>query len=216
MGWQRTEFERIAATLPDAAVRPHGSVVHPDATDGWSDLDLQLATDGPIPADVIAAGAGLWAYEDVRTPTRETCRMVLRDGRRIDLSLSGSGRIDGLHPAPDNDFRFIAAMAATKIGRGDLLIGGHLTLELIRSCLVVAMQLRDRDLGTAIHRTGSDRDRYAARAMKLATVPLTATPRPNVVEQAARLYSDWRLELDPAYRSDWSPLDSLIERGIGQ
>ncbi|GAB3927596.1 hypothetical protein GCM10027613_43570 [Microlunatus endophyticus] len=118
MGWQRTEYERIAAALPAVAVRPHGSVVLPDASDGWSDLDLKLTADDPIPAGVISGGAGLWAYEDVRTPTRETLRMVLRDGRRIDLTVSGAGRIDGLQPAPDNDFRFIAAMAATKIGRG--------------------------------------------------------------------------------------------------
>lgn len=216
MDWQSDHFEQVAAALPDVAVELHGSATDRKRLDGWSDLDLRLTTSGQVPVALLTAGSDVWAYEDVRTPTAEICRMVLADGRRVDVSINGTGRITGLESAPDNEIRFVASMAATKLGRGDQLIGGHLTLELIRSCLVIAMQLRDRDLGTTVHRHGSDRDRYADQAMSLANLPLTITPRPNIVEQATGLYAAWRAELDPGYRQNWSGLAALIERGLQQ
>ncbi|QGN32491.1 hypothetical protein [Microlunatus sp. Gsoil 973] len=211
--WQHAEFQRIAAALPGVDADPHGSFGQQDRLDGWSDLDLRLTTDEPIPA-VALFGDAPWAYEDVRADTAEVCRTVLTDGRRIDVSITGAGRIQGLSAAPDNDVRFLAAMAAAKLGRGDRLIGGHLTLELLRACLVVAMQLRDRDLGTTVHRTGGARDRYAELVMSLAAVPLTVSPRPNIVERAVEVYATWRTELDPGYVSWWSPLVGLIDRGL--
>jgi hypothetical protein len=211
--WQHGELRRIAAALPTAHVEAHGSVADGGPLDGWSDLDLRLTTDQPVPVSTLFGGEP-WAVEDTREPDREVCRAVLPDGRRIDVSITGSGRITGLSPAPDNDVRFLAAMAASKLGRGDQLIGGDLTLELLRSCLVVAMQLRDRDLGTTVHRTGSARDRYAEVVMSLAAVPLTISPRPDIVEQAVRLYATWQAELDPGYVSCWSPLTGLIDRGL--
>lgn len=214
MDWQRSEVARIAAVLPDADVHVHGSATDPGTLDGWSDLDLRIITDRPVPISVLAPDAGLWAYEDVRTADSEVCRTVLPDGRRIDVSIGGTGRVEGLHPAPDNDVRFIAALAAAKLGRGDQLIGGHLVLELLRACLLVAMQLRDRDLGTTVHRVGSARDRYADLAMELAAQPLTITPRPNIVERSAELYATWRAELDPDYLPNWVPLTELINRGL--
>lgn len=214
MGWQRTEFERIAAALPEAAVQLHGSATDPALTDGWSDLDLRMITDRPVPVEVVESGLNVWAYEDVRTPESEVCRTVLSDGRRVDISISGAGRLTGLEPAPDNEIRFVASMAAAKLGRGDQLIGGHLTLGLLRECLVVAMQLRDRDLGTTVHRAGSDRDRYAEAVTELAAGPLTITPRPNIVERAVGVYASWRSELEPDYLPDWRPLARLIDRGL--
>lgn len=214
MDWQRPEAERIAAALPDVDVQVHGSASVPDRLDGWSDLDLRMVTDRPVPIGALLADADVWAYEDVRGTDSEVCRTVLSDGRRIDVSISGAGRIDGLCPAPDNDVRFIAALAASKLGRGDQLIGGHLLLELLRACLVVAMQLRDRDLGTTVHRAGGARDAYADQVTELAAYPLTITPRPNIVERAAELYATWRSELQANYSPDWAPLTELIDRGL--
>ncbi|WP_139142446.1 hypothetical protein [Humibacillus sp. DSM 29435] len=48
-----------------------------------------------------------------------------------------------IRPA-DNGFRVLAALAADKHGRGNRLIGLHLTMVLIMACLVQAMLLRDR------------------------------------------------------------------------
>ena len=53
-----------------------------------------------------------------------------------------------------NDFWFMATVAITKVARNDLLIGTHLTLDLIRNCLVLKMIQRDQIKRTRIHRTG--------------------------------------------------------------
>lgn len=54
---------------------------------------------------------------------------VLRDGRRVDPSVDG-GPVRAPSLSADNDVRFVAALAATKLSRGDWLIRLHLTLEL--------------------------------------------------------------------------------------
>ena len=110
--------------------------------------------------------------------------------------------------------RFLAALAATKFGRHDRLIGTHLLLELLQACLVQAMLLRDRDEGTHIHRTGSARDILAADVARIARLPLDPRIRPNVVERTAELYGQWRSELEPGYQPDWSGLTAVITRGL--
>jgi hypothetical protein len=234
MCWQTRMYERIATVLGDrGSVRLHGSTAEPGSLDGWSDLDLRLTLSEPVPVPLITGGGRVWAYDDVITTDRQICRLVLDDGRRLDLSVDGPGRITGLPPdgtgigtgtgtgkngqpdtVADNDIRFLAAMAVTKLGRGDRLIGGHLTYELLRHCLVQAMRLRDRDEGTTVHRSGTARDTAAEAVREIATAPLTVTPRPGPVERAVRLYATWRADLDDGYRADWTGLDALIERGL--
>jgi hypothetical protein len=69
-------------------------------------------------------------------------------------------------------FHFDAVLAAVKAARGDVLIGAHLTLQLARHILVIAM-LRDRDAGTAHHRFGGSRwDTWASRLAR-APAPYT-------------------------------------------
>jgi streptomycin adenylyltransferase len=51
-------------------------------------------------------------------------------------------------------FWFQAAVAIGKVVRDDLLIGAHLALDLARTCLVLQMMRRDRELGTNVHRIG--------------------------------------------------------------
>lgn len=53
-----------------------------------------------------------------------------------------------------SEFWFIAYTALTKIIREDLLIGLHLSLDLYKMCLVLAMWMRDKETGTNIHRIG--------------------------------------------------------------
>ena len=48
-------------------------------------------------------------------------------------------------------------LAAVNAARGDVLIGAHLTLQLARHVLEMAMLLRDRDAGTTPHRFGGSR-----------------------------------------------------------
>lgn len=57
-----------------------------------------------------------------------------------------------------DEFWFIAYTALTKIMRNDLLIGFHLTLDLYKICLVLAMWIRDKETGTNIHRVGGTKN----------------------------------------------------------
>ena len=108
---------------------------------------------------------------------------------------------------------FLAALAVTKLGRGDRLIGTHLVLEILQTCLVQAMLLRDREEETTVHRVGGPRDGLKAEIARLARLPLSVTPRPNIVERAVGMYEQWRGELESDYKADWRGLEAL-RRGL--
>jgi hypothetical protein len=214
MPWQTDLAHALIMNLPAGArCDPAGSVLHPGQLDGWSDLDLHV--DLPRSAEPVELLAGLevWSVTAEVTATRQILRAVIIDGRRVDLVITG-GRVSLPERAADNHVRALAAQAAAKLGRGDRLIGLHLTLDLARHCLVQAMLLRDRDQGTTIHRYGSERDALADEIAGLRLDDLAITPRPNVVERTVDLYARWRSELDPDYRPDWSGLRAVIDRGL--
>ncbi len=131
---------------------------------------------------------------------------------RLDLVVEG-GMVGLPARSADNDVRVLAALAAAKLGRGDRLIGLHLTMELMRACLVQAMLLRDRDGGTSVHRFGSGRDEMADQVAGLLRCEVGVSPRPNVVERTVELYGQWHRQLDDGYQPNWSGLDTLIARG---
>jgi hypothetical protein len=212
--WQWDLRDELIRRLPEsAAAQVLGSATNASQLDGWSDLDLHVdltAVSGPVD---LLGGCQVWAVSEDRSAGQQTLRVVLEDGRRLDLVVKG-GVIRRPAQAYDNDVRMMAALAAAKFGRGDDLIGLHLTLELIRSSLVQAMLLRDRDLGTNVHRFGAQRDVLAKEIAGLLHHPLAVVPRPNIVERTVELYGRWRRELDPGYRPDWSGLDAVISRGL--
>lgn len=216
MDWQSALLVRIAGVPSTADVSVYGSAADPSTLDGWSDLDLRLRLHREVDAAELVPAGQIWAVDDVESEDGRTCRLVLTDGRRVDLSIAGRHRLTGLPRHPDGEVRFIAVMAAVRLGRGDRLIGLHLTLELLRHSLVEAMLLRDRDRGTTVHRFGSERDRGAETVAELVTAAAQPTPSPDVVERAAELYGRWRSERDPAYRPDWSGLRAVIDRGTGR
>ena len=204
----------LADRLPEmAAVSLAGSGLSPEQLDPWSDLDLHLDLAGRAEPFDLFVGLDIWAVSDEVASGQQVLRVVLGDGRRVDLVVEG-GRVSVPAQSVDNDIRMIAALAAAKLGRGELLISLHLTLELMRACLVQAMLLRDRDVGTTIHRFGSERDATADRLIELLRLPLGATPRPNIIERVVYLYGRLRSELDPLYKPDWSGLESLLDRGL--
>lgn len=212
--WQERTRQELNSRLPaGASSKVVGSAEHPSLLDGWSDLDLHLRLPGPVLLVDLLGPSQLWAAEVSVAPDGQVVRAVLSDGRRLDL-LVETGRLVLPDLAPDNDVRFLAALAATKLGRGDRLIGTHLVLELLQACLVQAMVLRDRDEGTTVHRTGGRRDRLAAEVARLAQLPLAVEPRPNVVERVVELYGQWRGELERDYAADWGALDALVRRGL--
>jgi hypothetical protein len=216
MTWQLHLRDELVSRLPAFATHwTAGSVLDRDQLDQWSDLDLHVDLGGSLELVDLFAGLDVWAASEDFTAEQQVLRVVLRDGRRVDLVVDG-GRIRVPAPGVDNDIRMIAALAAAKLGRGDRLIGLHLTLDLMRWCLVQAMLLRDRDLGTRIHRFGSARDAMTEEVAELVRGPIRASPRPNVVERTVELYGRWRGQLDPEYAPDWSGLDELLTRGLAR
>jgi hypothetical protein len=107
-------------------------------------------------------------------------------------------------------FRFEAVLAAVRAARGDVLIGAHLTLQLARHVLVIAMLLRDRDARTDHHRHGGSRsDQWAAQ--------LAAAPAPDNragITAAIRFYSTALDEIlahwAPGTQPDNGPLLDLL------
>lgn len=209
--WQHELLEHLRTALaPAGQVAPYGSVLDDARLDGWSDLDVAVELAEPIVFDQLGLGT-LWAWQHHEAPDHQTLRTVFADGRRLDLSVRGAS-IALPATTVDNAIRFDAALAATRYGRADRLIGLHLTLGILRECLVIAMLLRDRSEGTDRHRFGSELDSRAAEVARLAGLPTDPTARPTIVEQACTLYGDWRTELDADYTPDWSGLAAVIDR----
>jgi hypothetical protein len=157
-------------------------------------------------------------------PSSYCVRLVLRDLRRIDITATALAENDQDPPSgaqtrnPQDAvdeligaFRFDAILAAVRAARGDILIGAHLTLQLARHILVIAMLLRDRDAGTAHHRFGGSR--WDAWASQLAGAPAPSTPAG--ITAAIRYYStmldDIASNWDPPPQPDNSPLLELLD-----
>jgi hypothetical protein len=235
-GWQQRLLPVLAGlAYEDARVgdlRAHGSASGTvAAADRWSDLDVLVSATEPIgAAESLARRIGdrvapVFAVSRSGSASRYCMRLVLVDLRRIDISAVSAEPSDGagqaLEPGQRRepseavaetlaDFRFEAVLAAVKAARGDVLIGSHLTLQLARHVLVIAMLLRDRDAGTDHHRHGGSRwDQWAAR---LATAP--APYSRAGLTAAIRFYTSMLDEIvacwDSEARLDSSPLLDLL------
>jgi hypothetical protein len=110
------------------------------------------------------------------------------------------------------EVRLTAALAVVKLARADLLIGFHLGLEVVRSCLVLAMELRDHDSGTTSHRFGGPRNEVVAQLDALRQHPWTSAGGTALVLEATRIYDELAVQLDPHYRSDWTGLEALAKQ----
>ena len=207
--WQLELAEELGSRLgARAVVAVAGSARQPSTLDGWSDLDLHLRLASDVGLAALVDPAEVWAHDVADTPEQQVVRLVLRDGRRLDLQVRGAGRL--LLDAPDEQAqaRFLTALVAAKAGRGDRLIATHLLLELLRTVLVQGMRLRDLDTGTTVHRTGTVRDDLAEEVARTAALPLQEALRAT----CALLDRGWA-ELEPGQRPDWSGLDALLARG---
>jgi hypothetical protein len=146
------------------------------SVDRWSDLELMItATDPVTVAEDFARRIGrrlspVFAASRSGNSSAYCMRLVLRDLRRIDITavalavdIQNPGSAASSQNAADavaeliGTFQFDAVLAAVKAARGDVLIGAHLTLQLARHVLVIAMLLRNRDAGTAHYRFGGSR-----------------------------------------------------------
>ena len=212
--WQQLLVQHVSARLPAGAeLEVVGSATDPSLVDGWSDLDLHVRLPHPVGFVDLIPGQTVWAVEAADSPEGQVVRAVLADGRRVDILVEvGQLLLPAL--ASDNDVRFLAVLAVSKLGRRDRLIGMHLALELLQACLVQAMLLRDRDEGTHVHRGGTLRDSLVTEVAQVAQSSLDVASRPNLVERIVDLYGQWRCELEPEYQPDWSGLEAVIDRGL--
>lgn len=214
MVWQQQMVSEVTGRLPSgASLEVVGSAADRSLIDDWSDLDLHLHLPHLVDLVDLLGEPAVWAAEEAVAAEGQVVRFVLLDGRRIDVVVE-AGRLVLPALAVDNDVRFLAALAVSKLGRRDQLIGMHLVLELLQACLVQAMLLRDRDEGTHIHRAGTQRDSLATDIVQLMQVPLDVAVRPNAVERIVDLYGRWRSQLENDYLPDWSGLSALLTRGL--
>ncbi|WP_157180825.1 nucleotidyltransferase domain-containing protein [Actinopolymorpha alba] len=213
-----------------------------DDLDEWSDLDLGVvvptAEVGRVASPAWLGALGpVWTFQTFTRECGAGVRVIYRDGRWIDLiavddreaipherrRLSET-RISPELSGPPNpvipeipplikEFRFTAALAVTKAARNDLLIGGHLALELPRQCLVAGMMLRDREAGSTHHRFGGPLNDVLSLAFDL--VPDSDAGREGVldlVDASAGLFDELASGIWPDYVSDWSGLTVLLDR----
>ncbi len=201
--WQDELVDRLRTALPGDAVRPYGSVVSREL-DVWSDLDVVLTTTSALDAQLLL-GAELWAWQESVSEGRQVLRVVARDGRRVDLTVTGPALVLPDRPA-DDTVRFDAALAAVRLGRGNLLIGLHLVLGIGRATLVESMRIADAAAGTDHHPlpTPSDADAVAVAALASGSLgPATAL-------RAYTLYGERRAVREPGYAPDASGLVALL------
>jgi hypothetical protein len=234
-GWQQRTLPVLSGLAAEDArisgLRVHGSASGTAASaDRWSDLDLMItATDPVMAAEDLARQIGcrlspVFAASRSGNSSGYCVRLVLRDLRRIDITATAPARDDqdlasaewSQNP-PDAvgeliaSFRFDAVLAAVKAARGDVLIGAHLTLQLARHVLVIAMLLRDRDAGTAHHRFGGSRwDAWASRLAR-APAPYTQAGITAAIRSYTTILDDIAANWDPPPHPDNSPLLELLD-----
>jgi hypothetical protein len=204
--WQTATLSQLRNAMPDATVTPYGSVLTPDLVDGWSDLDVEVQARREFDVEDVLA-APVWAFQEATDVGSQVIRAVLRDGRRVDLKVSGA---TGVLPTPaaDNDIRFDAALAAAKFGRGSDLIGLHLSLGILREALVQSMVSADDATGTVHHRSRTGYDDRASKASAVVAGPLG----PGTARASYELYGRWRAENEPDYAPDLTGLDAVMAR----
>lgn len=202
--WRQDLLERLRSSPLLTVVEPYGSVTT-GRTDGWSDLDVRVGTRGPLDLERLL-GARLWAWQ----ASGAVVRLVTVDGRFVDLTVDGA---DPVLPAPPADLaiRFDAALAAVRLGRGNLLIGLHLVLGIGREALVESMRTVDTATGTVHHPSPTTWDARAAEVAALTAGPLV----PGTALRALELVGRWRAEREPHVVPDTSGLRALLRRAGG-
>lgn len=96
------------------------------------------------------------------------------------------------------EYWYISFVAVTKLIRNDLLTSFHLTLELYKKCLELVMWLRDKEVGTNIHRTGGVRNDFLEK-MTIQFQGLTKKDILNLIEKSGKEFDTLALKWSPEY-----------------
>ena len=110
-----------------------------------------------------------------------------------------------------NDFWFKGMLAVSKAAREELLVALHLSLDMIRDCLVLGMMLRDRETGTDHHRDGTQGNRFVS-VLERTRQPYTALGILDSIEQSAIVFDKLAAQWNPNWQEARAPLLSWIER----
>jgi len=108
-----------------------------------------------------------------------------------------------------NDFWFKGMLAVTKAARNELLIALHLSLDMIRDCLLLGMALRDREIGTNHHRDGSEGNHFVAE-LEQTMQPYTIEGVLASIEQSAIAFDSLALRWDDSYIAQRRPLLGFV------
>jgi hypothetical protein len=114
-----------------------------------------------------------------------------------------------------NDFRFKGMLAVSKIGREELLVALHLSLDMIRDCLVLAMMLRDREAGSNHHRDGSQGNHFIAK-LQSTQQPYSAQGILNSIEQSALAFDRLAVQFRDGYEPRSEPLLEWVRQARKQ
>jgi hypothetical protein len=172
----------LARYFPTADwLAPFGTLLGAERHDGPLTKTLRVSLVGALPDEVVEQAPAINRRLDLVFATESTLDdpalwdqgFVRHDCAVLWSRLPGDLRLaDRQRPDPPGEapvvgdvepagiaemvdaFWFKAVVAIGKVMRDDLLIGGHLALDLARDCLVLEMMRRDRALGTTVHRTG--------------------------------------------------------------
>jgi len=110
-----------------------------------------------------------------------------------------------------NTFRFTAMRAITKAARNELLVALHISLELMRDCLLLGMHLRDRETGINIHRDGSRGNQYVTQLSPLSQ-PFTQEGILEMIARSAAAFDALAGQWSDDYRECRQPLLKMIEK----
>jgi predicted nucleotidyltransferase len=110
-----------------------------------------------------------------------------------------------------DEFWFKAMLAASKVARDDLLVGLHLSLDMVRDCCVLGMMIRDRETGTDHHRDGSGAESFV-REMAGTSHAYTARGILVSIEQSSIIFDGLAAQWSEDYEPKRHPLLRWIER----
>ena len=100
-----------------------------------------------------------------------------------------------------NDFWFKATLAVTEAVSKDLLIALHLTLDLLRDCLVLRMMLRDRTEGMSQHRIGDVGNELVAQIDR-SPCDYSTGGILMMIEKTSQIYENLANDWSPTYTSN--------------
>lgn len=109
------------------------------------------------------------------------------------------------------DFKFKSMLAVYKVVRNDLLIALHLTQDLIRDCCVLGMLLRDRAMGTNIHKHGGMGNQLVAQ-LETAQKPFTSIGILDSIQASNEVFEKLAGEWSSTYQKNRHLLLEWIEK----